>query len=224
LALNHKHLKKRTAVLISGRGSNLAALIAAAREPDYPADIALVVSNRPDAGGLNIAAASNVHSIVIDHSTFGSKVEFEAAIDTALREADIDLVCLAGFMRILSPEFVDSWRDRVLNIHPSLLPLFPGLNTYERVIASGAKEHGATVHVVRAETDQGPIVAQARVPIAAGDTPKILAARVIAEEHRLYPLALKLIAGRQATIVGETVVFENDKDREAALGGAAAPR
>jgi phosphoribosylglycinamide formyltransferase-1 len=186
--------RKRVAVLISGRGSNLAALIAASRAEDYPAEIALVISNRADAGGLQHASEHGVPAAVVDDRDDGTKAGFEARIDAALRDARIDLICLAGFMRILSPAFVEAWRGRILNIHPSLLPLFPGLDTHRRALGAGVKEHGATVHFVSAEVDGGPVVAQAATPVLPGDTPEMLAARVLEIEHELYPRALKLVA------------------------------
>jgi len=189
-------MKRRTAVLISGRGSNLAALLAAAREPDYPAEIALVISNRPQALGLDHARAEGVPSLVIEHHAFGGdRAAHEAAIDAALRDAAIELVCLAGYMRLLTPFLVEAWAGRMLNIHPSLLPAFPGLNTHARALAAGVKLHGCTVHVVTAATDEGPILAQAAVPVLPDDTPDTLAARVLAQEHVMYPLALRLLAG-----------------------------
>jgi phosphoribosylglycinamide formyltransferase 1 len=200
--------RRRTAVLISGRGSNLGALIAAARRSDYPAELVLVVSNTPGAEGLARASKAGIPAQVVDHRAFETKAAFEAALDRALRTAGVELICLAGFMRILSPAFVDAWRDRILNIHPSLLPLHPGLDTHARAIAAGDKDHGATVHLVRAETDQGPIVMQEATPILPGDTPETLAARVLAVEHRIYPLALALLASGQARIVGGCVAFE----------------
>jgi len=183
-------------VLISGRGSNLAALLAAARGPDYPAEIALVISNRPQALGLDHARAEGVPSLVVEHRAFGGdRAAHEAAIDAALREAAIELVCLAGYMRLLTPFLVEAWAGRMLNIHPSLLPAFPGLNTHARALAAGVKIHGCTVHVVTAATDEGPILAQAAVPVLPDDTPDTLAARVLAQEHVMYPLALRLLAG-----------------------------
>lgn len=211
--------RKRTAVLISGRGSNLVALIAAAKREDYPAEIALVISNRPDAAGLARAADNNVPTLVIDHLAFDTKAAFEAALDAALRSARIELICLAGFMRLLSQAFVETWRDRMLNIHPSLLPRYPGLDTHARAIAAGDGEHGATVHFVRAETDSGPIVAQASVPILPGDTPEALAARVLEVEHRIYPQALSWVASGRARVVGESVVLD-----ETASAGATGAR
>jgi phosphoribosylglycinamide formyltransferase-1 len=157
--------KRKVAVLISGRGSNLAALIAACDEKDFPATICLVASNRPEAAGLTHAERNGMATRVVDHTAFARNTEFEQELDAALRAAGADIVCLAGFMRLLSPGFVELWRDRMLNIHPSLLPLFPGLRTHERALAAGVKIHGATVHFVRAETDSGPIVAQGAVPV-----------------------------------------------------------
>ena len=186
--------RRRVAILISGRGSNMAALIEAARDPDYPAEIVLVISNRPEAGGLARAAAAGIATAVVDHTAFASKAAFEAALDARLAEASAEIVCLAGFMRLLSPGFVERWRDRLLNIHPSLLPAFPGLDTHARAIAAGAKVHGCTVHFVRAAMDDGPIIAQAEVPVLPGDTPELLAARVLVAEHQLYPGALAEVA------------------------------
>ncbi len=210
--------KRRVAVLISGRGSNLRALIAAAQEPGYPAEIALVVSNRPAAAGLAHAANQRVSTQVVDHKAFATKAEFEAKLGAVLSAAGIELVCLAGFMRLLSADFVEAWRDRIINIHPSLLPAFRGLHTHERALAAGARIHGGTVHFVRAETDEGPIVAQAAVPVLPGDDAATLAARVLKVEHRLYPLALRLVASGAARVVGERVLFhEASTDPNAAL-------
>lgn len=201
------HVRKRVAVLISGRGSNLAALLSACGQPDFPAGIVLVVSNRPGAGGLAHAAAAGVPTAVVDHKAFGSKPAFEAALEAELRRAAIELVCLAGFMRLLSPGFVDAWRDRLINIHPSLLPAFPGLGTHERALAAGVRIHGATVHYVRAETDSGPIIAQAAIAVRADDTPETLSDRVLTVEHRLYPHALRLVASGAVAVRGGRVVF-----------------
>ena len=198
-------LRKRTAVLISGRGSNLAALISAAEQADYPTEIALVVSNAADAGGLAHARDGGIACATICHRDFGARGEFENKLGETLRAAEIELVCLAGFMRILSPDFVEAWRDRLLNIHPSLLPAFPGLNTHERALQAGVRIHGATVHFVRADTDSGPIIAQGAVPVTSADTAQTLAARVLAVEHRLYPLALALVARGDAHVVDERV-------------------
>jgi phosphoribosylglycinamide formyltransferase-1 len=208
--------KKKTAVLISGRGSNLAALIEAAEARDFPARIALVVSNRPDAAGLQLARDKNIPAVVVDDRQCDTRTEFEMHLDAALREAEIELICLAGFMRILSRRFVEGWHDRILNIHPSLLPLFPGLRTHERAIAAGMKVHGATVHFVRADVDSGPIVTQEEVPIWPGDSPETLAERVLKVEHRIYPLALKLVASGRAKVIGDRVTFEGGEAAEPA--------
>jgi phosphoribosylglycinamide formyltransferase 1 len=195
--------RKRVAVLISGRGSNMTALIEAAKASDYPADIVLVVSNRPNAPGLVRARAEGVPSVVVDHVPFGEDREaFERALDDTLRSHRVDLVCLAGFMRRLTPRFVQRWNGRMLNIHPSLLPQYKGLHTHRRALEAGIKEHGATVHFVVPEVDAGPIVAQERVPVHAGDTEETLAARVLEVEHRLYPRALRSLAEGHANAAG----------------------
>jgi phosphoribosylglycinamide formyltransferase-1 len=187
--------KKRVAVLISGRGSNMASLINAAKDDGYPAEIALVVSNRPDAAGLDHARARGISTAVVDHSVYGKDREaFERALQDVLVAHRIDLVCLAGFMRLLTPWFVGQWEGRMLNIHPALLPAFKGLHTHERALADGVKVHGATVHFVSAEMDSGPIILQAEVPVIDGDTPETLAARVLEAEHRIYPQALRKVA------------------------------
>ncbi len=187
-------IKARAAVLISGRGSNMMALVEAARAADFPAQIVCVVSNRADAPGLEFAVANGIATTVMDHKDFASRQDLDAALDKYLKSQDIDIVACAGFMRILSPSFIESWKDRILNIHPSLLPAYKGLNTHERALADGARTHGCTVHIVTAELDDGPIVLQAEVPVLANDTPASLAARVLSEEHRIYPLALAKVA------------------------------
>jgi phosphoribosylglycinamide formyltransferase 1 len=188
-------MKKRVAILISGRGSNMTALIKAAEAKDYPAEIALVVSNRPDAAGLDHARSSGIPTAVIDHTKFGGGREtFEHALDRQLREQRIDLVCLAGFMRLLTPWFVNRWSGRMLNIHPSLLPQFKGLHTHRRALEAGVKRHGATVHFVVAEMDAGPIVMQDSVAVHENDTVETLAARVLELEHQIYPRALRALA------------------------------
>ncbi len=201
-------MRTRVAVLISGRGSNLAALIAAAADPAYPAEIALVVSDRPDAGGLVHAENAGIATAVVQRRDFPTKTAFDAAITGAVEAAAIDLICLAGFMRVLSDEFVAHWRDRLINIHPSLLPAFPGLDTHTRALAAGVRVHGCTVHFVRAAVDSGPIIAQAAVPVLSDDSEETLAARVLASEHRLYPMALALVAGGRATVAGERVILD----------------
>ncbi len=173
----------------------MAALIGAAGDPAYPAQIALVISNRPDAGGLALAQQAGVPARAIDHRMFeGDRPGHEAAIDAALREAGVEIVCLAGYMRLLTPRLIDAWRGRMLNIHPSLLPAFPGLHTHARALAAGVKLHGCTVHVVTQTVDEGPILAQAAVPVLPGDTEASLADRVLAQEHAIYPAALRLFA------------------------------
>ena len=191
--------KKRVAVLISGRGSNMASLIDAAKDDSYPAEIALVVSNRPDAAGLAHARSQGIETAVVDHTHYGKDREtFERVLQDALRAHRIDIVCLAGFMRLFTPWFVGQWQGRMLNIHPALLPAFKGLHTHKRALAAGVKTHGATVHFVSPETDSGPIVAQAEVPVLDGDTPETLAARVLEAEHRIYPQALRQVASELA--------------------------
>jgi phosphoribosylglycinamide formyltransferase-1 len=188
-------MKKRVAILISGRGSNMTALIEAAKAKDYPAAIVLVVSNRPDAEGLDRARSSGIPTAVIDHKKFGGDREtFEQALDRELREHQIDVVCLAGFMRLLTPWFVNRWSGRMLNIHPSLLPQFKGLHTHRRALEAGVTRHGATVHFVVPEMDAGPIVAQGSVAVLENDTEETLAARVLELEHQIYPRALRAVA------------------------------
>jgi phosphoribosylglycinamide formyltransferase-1 len=200
--------RKRVAVLISGRGSNMAALIEAAKDKTFPAEIALVVSNVPDAGGLQIARAAGIATEVVDHKAFGKdRAAFEAALQAALTKHRIELVCLAGFMRLLSGDFVKLWPQRLINIHPALLPAFKGLDTHKRALDAGAKVHGATVHFVAAEMDSGPIIAQGAVAVHAGDTEASLAARVLVLEHRIYPLALALVAeGRVRVVDGRCLI------------------
>jgi phosphoribosylglycinamide formyltransferase-1 len=193
--------KKRVAVLISGRGSNLAALLQAAAAPDYPADIVFVLSNRPDAGGLSFASERSIATAIVDHARFGKDREaFEREMQKELECRRIDIVCLAGFMRLLTPWFVGRWDGRMINIHPALLPAFKGLDTHERALEAGVKIHGATVHFVVPDMDAGPIIAQAAVPVAEDDTPDTLAARVLKIEHVIYPLALRLVAEDRVTI------------------------
>jgi phosphoribosylglycinamide formyltransferase-1 len=187
--------KKRVAILISGRGSNMAALIEAAKAPDYPAEIVLVLSNVPDAGGLAIAAANGIATATIDHRAFNRNREaFEQAMQAELERHRVDIVCLAGFMRILTPWFVGKWEGRMINIHPALLPAYKGLDTHARALADGAREHGATVHFVTAGMDEGETILQEAVPVLPGDTPETLGKRVLAVEHRIYPQALRMIA------------------------------
>ena len=208
---------RRVAILISGRGSNMGSLIEAARAPDYPAAIALVVSNRPDAVGLERARAAGIEVLAIDHEAFPDRENFEQALDEGLTTRSIELVCLAGFMRVLTAAFVDRWAGRMLNIHPSLLPLFRGTRTHERALQEGVLVHGCTVHFVVPEIDAGPIVAQAAVPVVPGDTPESLAARVLAQEHVLYPKALRMVCSGEARLADGRVVFASSWDGTAAL-------
>lgn len=191
--------KKRVAVLISGRGSNMNALIEAAKAKDYPAEIVLVVSNLPDAAGIARAREAGITTAVIDHRPFrGDREAFERALDDELRKFRIDIVCLAGFMRLLTGWFIGRWSGRILNIHPALLPEFKGLDTHRRALAAGVKRHGATVHFVVQETDAGPVISQQSVPVLQSDTEETLAARVLEIEHRIYPEALRLVAEGRA--------------------------
>ena len=208
--------RKRVAILISGRGSNMVALIEAAKQATYPAEIVIVVSNEPAAEGLKRAEAAGIRTSVLDHRKFGKDREaFERALQNDLQTHRIELVCLAGFMRLLTSWFVRQWEGRLLNIHPALLPALKGLDTHARALASGATEHGATVHFVVPEMDSGPIIAQGAVPVRAGDTEAALAARVLEVEHRIYPEALRLVAEGRVRIVegrclidGQTVVID----------------
>lgn len=188
--------KVPAAILISGRGSNMEVLVRAASAPDYPAKIVCVISNRVDAGGLDFARSNGIAAEVIEHQSFASREAFDAALDHALLQRKVELVALAGFMRILSPGFIAKWQGRLLNIHPSLLPAYKGLHTHERALADGAMVHGCTVHHVVADLDAGPIIRQAKVSVLPRDTAETLAARVLAEEHRIYPQALADVARR----------------------------
>lgn len=194
-------MSKRVAILISGGGSNMVSLVDS-MTGDHPARPCLVLSNTPDAGGLEKARARGVPTAVVDHRPFGQdRAAFEAALEAALRAHRPDILCLAGFMRILTPAFVERWQGRMLNIHPSLLPKYPGLNTHARALAAGDRQAGATVHEVTPELDAGPILGQARVPVLPGDTPDTLAARVLAQEHVLYPAVLRRFAAGDRTPV-----------------------
>ena len=187
-------MRKRTAILISGRGSNMTALIEAAEKPDYPAEIVGVFSNNPHAGGLEFARTRNIPTAVIDHRNFASREDFDNALDQVLDGWRAEIVCLAGFLRLLTAPFVEKWAGRMINIHPSLLPAYKGLHTHERALADGATVHGATVHFVTPELDAGKAILKAQVPVKPGDTVDTLGARVLAEEHRIYPLALAMLA------------------------------
>ena len=197
-------MKRRVAILISGRGSNMAALIEAAKAPDFPAEIAVVISNRANAPGLERAAASDVPTVVIESKPFGKdRAAFEAVLQRALDEKGVELLCLGGFMRLFTADFARAWYGRMLNIHPSLLPCFPGLDPHGQALRAGVKLSGATVHFVTPETDAGPIVMQGAVTVADDDTPDTLAARVITIEHRIYPAALRLLASGRLKLEGD---------------------
>jgi phosphoribosylglycinamide formyltransferase 1 len=194
--------RMRVAILISGRGSNMAALVEAAKDKNFPAEIALVLSNRPDAAGLNFAHDAGIPTVVVDHKTYGKdRAAFDGAMQAVLEQHRIELICLAGFMRLLTDDFVNRWQGRMINIHPALLPAFKGLDTHQRALDAGAKVHGATVHYVVPEMDAGPIIMQGAVTVRADDTEPALAARVLAVEHRIYPQALKLVAEGRVRIV-----------------------
>ncbi len=199
-------------VLISGRGSNLQSLIDATAEPGFPAAIALVISNIPDVYGLERAKLAGIPTRVVDHKSFaGDKAAFEDALHAELSAAGVELVCLAGFMRLLSAGFVNRWHDKLINIHPSLLPAYKGLHTHQRAIEAGEKFGGCTIHFVRPAMDDGPIILQAPVPIIAGDTPDTLATRVLVEEHRIYPEAVRLIASGRVRVDGERALVDQNK-------------
>lgn len=217
--------RKRTAILISGRGSNMTALIEAACKADYPAQISLVVSNRADAVGLQRATDAGIATAVVDHTVYGKDREgFERALQDVLLQHRIELVCLAGFMRLLTAWFVAQWPNRMLNIHPALLPAFKGLDTHRRAIEAGVVEHGATVHFVVPEMDSGPIIAQGAVPVLPDDTEAALAARVLGVEHRIYPLALKLVASDRVRVIDGhcAIVGTIDADDVSFLPGSGA--
>ena len=197
-------MKRRVAILISGRGSNMAALIGAAAAKDFPAEIVVVISNQPDAGGIEKARASGVPTVSIDSKPFGrDRAAFEAVLQAALDQHKVDLICLGGFMRLFTAEFVQRWYGRMLNIHPSLLPAFPGLDPHGQALRAGVKISGATVHFVIPETDAGPILMQGAVTVSDNDTPDTLAARILEIEHRIYPDALRLVASGAIRLEGE---------------------
>ncbi len=209
--------KMRVGILISGRGSNMMSLIEAAQAPDYPAEIVTVISNRPNAGGLAKAREAGIPTVAIDHKDFATRMAFEAKLHQALLDAGVELICNAGFMRMLTGGFVDRWKNRQLNIHPSLLPSFPGLDTHARALREGVRIHGCTVHFVRLEMDTGPIVAQAAVAVLPGDTADTLAARVLEAEHRLYPHALRLVASGAVRVRDEDLETAPPTDTPAPL-------
>lgn len=208
--------RKRVGILISGRGSNMAALIHAAGAKDYPAEIALVISNEPSAAGLAHESLQGIATAVIDHRKFADRDAFGKAIDEALQAAKVEIVCLAGFMRLLPTPFVQKWSGRMLNVHPALLPAFKGLDTHAHALAAGVKIHGCTVHFVEPELDSGPIIVQAAVPVLTGDDEETLAARVLAEEHRIYPAALRWLAEGRLKIEGNRVVIDGVSAAEGA--------
>jgi phosphoribosylglycinamide formyltransferase 1 len=196
-------MKRRVAILISGRGSNMAALIQAASAADFPAEVVLVISNRADAGGLEKASASHIPTLTVDSKAFGSdRAAFEAVLQSALEQHRIELICLAGFMRLFTPTFVERWYGRMINIHPSLLPSFAGIEPHLQALRAGVKISGATVHFVIPETDAGPILMQGAIAVRDDDTPESLAARILQIEHRIYPAALRLLADGQIQIEG----------------------
>jgi phosphoribosylglycinamide formyltransferase 1 len=209
--------RRRVAILISGRGSNMVSLIEAARGPDFPAEIALVLSNRPDAAGLDRAREAGIATCVVDHKAHPTREDFEQAMDAALATHDIAFICLAGFMRVLTDWFVARWAGRMVNIHPSLLPLFRGTQTHRRALEEGVLVHGCTVHFVVPELDAGPIIAQAAVPVVPGDTEESLAARVIVQEHVLYPQALRMICDGTARLENGRVEFARAWDASGTL-------
>ncbi len=214
----------KVGVLISGRGSNLEALMAACKAADYPAEIVLVISNVEGAKGLGLAERDHIPTRVIPHKDFPDRAAFDTALDAALKEAGVEIVCLAGFMRLLGKKFAEDWRDRVLNIHPSLLPAFPGLDTHRKALDAGVKISGCTVHIVRPELDDGPIVVQAAVPVAADDTPATLAARILEMEHRCYPLALRLLASGKIHIQGNVAAIKGGPPKAGFLNPAGQTR
>ena len=202
--------KMKVAVLISGRGSNLQALLDACALEDFPAEIVAVISNKAGAQGLERARKAGVAASFIDHTLFEDREDFEKALDAKLKDVGVQLVALAGFMRILTPWFVERWKDRLINIHPSLLPAFRGVHTHDRALEQGVRIHGATVHYVRPDMDDGPIVGQAAIPVLPGDDAETLSARVLEAEHRLYPACLKLIAEGKARVTAERVKIDKN--------------
>jgi phosphoribosylglycinamide formyltransferase-1 len=207
----------RLGVLISGRGSNLQALIDAARDPSYPAEIALVISNRAEAAGLARATDSGIATCVVPHRGFATREDFDRALDRELKQAGIGLVCLAGFMRLLSPWFAEAWRDRLINIHPSLLPAFKGLDAQAQALAAGVRIAGCTVHFVRPEMDSGPIIVQAAVPVLPGDDEAALSARILSVEHLSYKLAVRLIAEGRVAVDGDVARIRGEQNEAAQL-------
>lgn len=215
--------KLRVGVLISGRGSNLKALLDTCLTPGFPAEIVAVISNRPDAAGLKHAQAVGVAAIGLDHKKYDSREAFDDALHDALRMAGVEFICLAGYLRLLTEGFIARWPDRIINIHPSLLPAFRGLHAHEQALAAGVKLAGCTVHIVRPEVDSGPIIAQAAVPVLDADDVDSLSARVLEAEHKLYPLALKLIAEQRVRIAGDKAFIDGMVDDDTAAGQLISP-
>ncbi len=204
--------RRRTAILISGRGSNMLALARAAADPAYPAEIVLVMSDDPNAGGIEKAREMGLPVAVVDRAAHSNRSDFETAMQKELHVAGAELVCLAGFMRVLSDSFVEAWFDRMLNVHPSLIPAFRGINTHQRALDAGVRLHGCTVHFVRADVDAGPIVVQAAIPVLANDTVATLSDRLLPVEHHVYPMALSLVASGRARVVGSKVAIDDMPD------------
>jgi len=203
--------KLRLGVMISGSGTNLQSLIDACTAADYPAEIMVVISNRPDAGGLNRAEKAHIPTVVIDHKNYEDRADFENALHDCLKDHKVQLVCLAGFMRLLNADFVNRWRDRMINVHPSLLPSYKGLHTHERAIEDGVRFAGCTLHFVRPEMDNGPILMQAAVPVDDGETSETLAAKVLTYEHKLYPAAVRMIAEGKTRVSGHKVIIKDTR-------------
>lgn len=201
-------VRRKVAVLISGRGSNMQSLVRACAAPDYPAEIVLVLSNRADAAGLDFAREAGIATAVISHKDFPDRASFDAAMDAEIRRHGAELICLAGFMRLLDARIIEAWRDRMINIHPSLLPSFRGLDTHERALEAGVKLAGCSVHFVRPDVDTGPIIAQAAVPVLPGDTPDVLAARILEQEHLIYPMALRLVAEGRVRVEDKRAIVD----------------
>lgn len=204
-----KKNKANVAILISGNGSNMEAIIKASKAPDYPAKIAIVISDKEDAGGITIAKKYKIRTLIILKDKYNSRIDYDLAISKILSKEKIEYICAAGFMRILSEEFIDVWWNRIINIHPSLLPSYKGLNTHQRVLKDKIKVTGCSVHIVRKELDEGPIIIQAKVPVKKNDTEEILSARVLKMEHKIYPYALMLLAGQKIYLENNTVIHKD---------------
>ena len=212
-----ENIKLKVGVLNSGNGSNLQSIIDACEDPNFPAELSIVISNKAEAYGLGRAKKANIKTKVIEHQNFQHRSDFEKNITKALINANVELVCLAGFMRILTDTFVYSWKDRLINVHPSLLPIFKGLNTHQRAIECGVKFSGCTIHFVSSSMDEGPIILQAAVPVHQNDTSKSLAERVLDAEHKLYPMAIRLFANKKIWIENDLVKFTNIEDHNEIL-------